>query len=260
MKGLFRNCFLQLGAFALAVLILSGCGARRIAPVEPVVPLSPQQTVRLPLMGYAIQVGAFNQVENAARLTARLTRQGLAAYYYREARGLYRVRFANLATSAQAVILANKLRQGGVIEVYTVIRPQSYPALLYRGQDELIRGELVRVAQQFIGVPYQWGESRPGEGFDCSGLTMMVYQLIGLDMPRISKEQYRVGRPLTTPEMRPGDLVFFATAPGGQVSHVGIYVGDGLFVHAPGSGRTVSRASLTSTYFRKHYLGARAYL
>ncbi len=265
--GLFRNCFLHLALFALAMPLLFGCGTRHAPPPERGVPpsssttvLPPERPNLLPVMGYCVQVGAFAQVENAARLSARLSDHGLAAYYYQERRGLYRVRFGNFATSEHAVAIAGKLQQGAVIDVYTVIRPESYPVLRYHGQEALVRGELVRVANQFIGVAYQRGEAGPGEGFDCSGLAMMVYQLIGLDLPRSSKEQFRLGRPLPPHQLRPGDLLFFTTASSGRVSHVGIYVGDGLFIHAPGSGKTVCRASLTSTYFRKRYLGARAYL
>jgi len=211
-------------------------------------------------MGYTVQVGAFAQVRNAARLTARLTAQGLAAYYYRGETGLYRVRFGNYANPELALAKARELQQGAVFAVYDLIRPESYPALRYRGQEGVIRERLVSVARQFVGVPYQWGDARPGEGFDCSGLAMMVYQLIGLDLPRISRDQFRRGRPIDPDQLQPGDLVFFTTDWSGQVSHVGIYQGDGLFVHAPGSGKTVSRASLSSDYFHKRFLGARAYL
>lgn len=266
MMGPLRNCFLHLALFAWAMLLLCGCGTRPAPPPERGVPspppgtvLPPERPILLPVMGYCVQAGAFAQVENAARLSARLSGQGLAAYYYREPGGLYRVRFGNFTTAEQAVAIAGKLQQGAVIDVYAVIRPESYPVLRYHGQEELVRGELLRVANQFIGVAYQWGEAGPGEGFDCSGLAMMVYQLIGLDMPRSSKEQFRLGRPLPSHQLRPGDLVFFTTARSGLVSHVGIYAGDGLFIHAPGSGKSVRRASLTSTYFRKRYLGARAY-
>ena len=211
-------------------------------------------------MGYTIQVGAFSKVENAARLTARLTKQGLPAYYYRGEKGLYRVRFGNFATPGQATETAQRLQKEAVYDVYAVVQPASYPVLRYRDQEELIRGQLVSVSQQFVGVPYQWGDARPGEGFDCSGLTMMVYQLIGLDMPRSSRDQFRRGRSVDREELRPGDLLFFSTDQSGHVSHVGIYQGEGQFVHAPGTGRTVSRANLSSDYFSKRYLGARTYL
>jgi hypothetical protein len=211
-------------------------------------------------MGYTIQAGAFAQVENASRLTAKLLDRGLSAYYFRGETGIYRVRFGNYPSYDKALATAHKLQCDRLIEVFDIIRPQSYPAVRYRDQEDELRRQLVSVAQQFIGVPYRWGEAKTGQGFDCSGLAMMIYQLIGLDMPRISRDQFRQGRQIDRDQLRPGDLVFFATDWSGQVSHVGIYQGQGIFIHAPSRGKTVSRASLATDYFRKRYLGARSYL
>lgn len=89
---------------------------------------------------------------------------------------------------------------------------------------------------------------------------MMVYQLIGLDMPRVSRDQFRIGRTVSRAQLRPGDLVFFATDSSGQASHVGIYLGNDQFIHAPSRGKTVTLSSLSSSYFRKRYIGGRSYL
>ena len=113
-------------------------------------------------------------------------------------------------------------------------------------------------AERFIGVPYRWGGESTVDGFDCSGLTMVVYQLNGLDLPRTSAEQWRAGRPVDRDEMNRGDLVFFATR-GGRVSHVGIYLGGDTFLHAPSRGNPIQTASLSSDYYRARYVGARAY-
>lgn len=266
MGAVFRNHFLHLACLGLVLFLLAGCAARQAAPPPPPSPLplppveAPVSRVLLPTMGHAIQVGAFAKVDNAYRLCAKLISQGLSAYYFRGDKGLYRVRFGNYPAHDKALAVAGKLRAAGMIDVFTVIRPESYPAMRLRGQEEAIRGQLLSMSQQFIGVPYQWGgNGSPVEGFDCSGLVMMIYQLIGLDMPRVSKEQFQLGREVGREQLRPGDLVFFSTDRRGQVSHVGIYQGDGHFIHAPRSGKAVSRASLSSDYFHKRFLGARSF-
>ncbi|MDR1043685.1 MAG: C40 family peptidase [Candidatus Adiutrix sp.] len=111
-------------------------------------------------------------------------------------------------------------------------------------------------ARKYIGVPYELGGQSP-KGFDCSGLTAYVYQRHGVRLPRTSAKQAKVGRAVKKSRLRPGDLVFFSTAKKGRVSHVGIYVGDGKFIHAPGSGKKVTTASLNSAYYQKTYHSAR---
>lgn len=93
------------------------------------------------------------------------------------------------------------------------------------------------VARRYLGVPYLWGGEDPKKGLDCSALVERVYQEFGIDLPRVSRDQARSGRPV--PGMsaaRPGDLLFF----GSPVDHVAIYAGDGRMLHAPRTGRVVS--------------------
>jgi cell wall-associated NlpC family hydrolase len=123
-----------------------------------------------------------------------------------------------------------------------------------------IRGEIVKSAQSFIDVPYLWGGSSSDSGFDCSGLAMTVYQLNGLNLPRSSREQYEAGAPVEQNDLLRGDLVFFSTAGGEKVTHVGIYTGEGRFIHAPGRGKKIRVDSLWRSYYKKRYLGGRAYL
>lgn len=110
--------------------------------------------------------------------------------------------------------------------------------------------------RSFIGVPYIWGgESR--NGTDCSGFTVVVYREQGLRLPRVSRQQYMVGR--TVPsinQLNYGDLVFFAGSGFGSVSHVGIYVGEGRFAHASCS-RGVTISSLNKRYYTRRYAGAK---
>ena len=89
---------------------------------------------------------------------------------------------------------------------------------------------------------------------------MVVYRLNGLDLPRSSGQQWQAGTPVRRGQLVKGDLVFFATAGGRRVSHVGIYAGNGHFLHAPGRGRTIRLSPLSSPYFKSRYLGARSYL
>jgi cell wall-associated NlpC family hydrolase len=88
---------------------------------------------------------------------------------------------------------------------------------------------------------------------------MTVYRLNGLELPRRAIAQYRTGEPVARQSLREGDLVFFATGRRGQVSHVGIYAGQGKFIHAPGRGKSIRTASLDNGYFRSRYKGARRY-
>ena len=123
-----------------------------------------------------------------------------------------------------------------------------------------MRSEIVRTAHSFIGVPYQWGGASEQSGFDCSGLTMTVYRHNGLNLPRVSRYQFQTGRPVHLSSIQKGDLVFFDTRGAGQVSHVGIYIGNGRFIHAPSTGRSVAIERLSNPYFRSRFMGARTYL
>ncbi|MFT4197715.1 MAG: C40 family peptidase [Pseudoxanthomonas sp.] len=108
-----------------------------------------------------------------------------------------------------------------------------------------------------VGTPYRYGGNTPDTGFDCSGLVTYVYRdMLDLRLPRTSRELAQVQGPKIAPErLAPGDLVFFGA--GREVSHVGIYVGEGRFVHAPSSGGTVRLDSLDGSWWRDHYTGAR---
>jgi cell wall-associated NlpC family hydrolase len=113
--------------------------------------------------------------------------------------------------------------------------------------------DIVRLAEAQIGRPYRYGGTTPTRGFDCSGLVYYVHSEFGASVPRTAGEQYRYTTPLKKHELRPGDLVFFRSGRA-IVSHVGIYLGENRFIHAPGSGRNVSVERLDTPYWQDHYI------
>ncbi|MER1966210.1 C40 family peptidase [Castellaniella sp. GW247-6E4] len=116
---------------------------------------------------------------------------------------------------------------------------------------------IVSTAMKFLGVKYRYGGDTPGEGFDCSGLVAYAAEKsLGLKLPRSAREMAREGISVDRDELRRGDLVFFNTR-GHRYSHVGIYLGDHKFVHAPRSGAKVRVESMDIAYWRKRYNGAR---
>jgi len=114
-------------------------------------------------------------------------------------------------------------------------------------------GRVAQIATSMIGTPYRWGGAQPG-GFDCSGLVQFSYQSAGRQVPRTSAAQYAASHQVSLREARAGDLVFFRFER--KVSHVGIYLGDGRFVHAPSSGKQVEVASLRQPPYSNHFVAA----
>ena len=108
-----------------------------------------------------------------------------------------------------------------------------------------------------VGARYHYGGSSPDTGFDCSGLVAHVYERAwGLSLPRRTEEQRRLGRAVKRSDLQPGDLVFYNTR-NRPYSHVGIYLGDGNFVHAPRPGQRVRVESIDTRYWRTRFNGAR---
>ena len=107
-----------------------------------------------------------------------------------------------------------------------------------------------------LGTPYRWGGTSPESGFDCSGLVGYVFRTIGIDLPRVSRSMAHEGTEVANRDaLAEGDLVFFGKR--GRIDHVGIYIGDGKFLHAPRTGRDVTVSSLTTGYWSQKYLQAR---
>lgn len=130
-------------------------------------------------------------------------------------------------------------------------------SLASRGGAQQVHHPLMNTAHRFIGTPYSFGGTTE-RGIDCSGFVMRVFSLHGIKLPRTADVQFNVGSPVRRGQEQAGDLVFFETYCAGP-SHVGIYLGEGKFIHASSS-RGVTVSSLTDKYYRGKYLGAKRVL
>jgi cell wall-associated NlpC family hydrolase len=131
------------------------------------------------------------------------------------------------------------------------------PAFSDRDDAQLVASkqiQFITYARLLLGVPYAYGGTSPASGFDCSGFTRYVYEHFGLELPHYSGAQYLLGRDVARGDLVPGDLVFFD-----GVGHVGLYLGGGMFIHAPHTGTSVSVDSL-SGWYAENYDGARRIL
>jgi len=118
-----------------------------------------------------------------------------------------------------------------------------------------IAGQAAGYAQTMIGKPYRYGGTSP-KGFDCSGLVFYSFRQAGVALPHSTDKQRSASRSIKLAELRRGDLLFF-NQEGKKYGHVAIYVGDGKFVHAPSSGKSVRSDRLDSPYWKKHLSEAR---
>lgn len=112
------------------------------------------------------------------------------------------------------------------------------------------RAEILKAAYRSIGIDYRWGGNTPREGFDCSGLTKFTHKNVNLSIPRTALEQSKASRTINRQDLKPGDMIFFRTS-GKKVNHVGIYVGDGKFIHAASGGGKVTLDDLRRSYWQQ---------
>jgi hypothetical protein len=144
--------------------------------------------------------------------------------------------------------------------------PSSVPGPLSRAEKTLRNlsdkakdsaANITGYALGLIGVDYRFGGNTPDQGLDCSGLIRYVFQqATGISLPRSAREQSRVGQSVKRDDLQPGDLVFFNTRRF-QFSHVGLYIGDNRFIHAPSTGGSVEVSNLDNRYWQKAFNGAR---
>jgi len=163
------------------------------------------------------------------------------------------VRLAVISLAALLGACASKPQpvQQRVVQRPVISAPSDYSSPA--AEDVLFR------ALGLVGTPYRWGGNTPDSGFDCSGLIAFVYRdAAGISLPRSTREMVTMRAPnVDRQALQSGDLIFFATSGGSQVSHAGIYVGEGRFVHAPATGGTVRLDYLDKPYWQKAYLSAK---
>ena len=115
---------------------------------------------------------------------------------------------------------------------------------------------IIGLAQSQVGARYSWAGTSPATGFDCSGFVYWVFNSIGFNMPRTMEEQLASGRRIPIDQLRPGDVVFFSDTYTSGLSHDGIYLGDGKFIHAVDESTGVAITALNSAYWSERYYGA----
>ncbi|HSA94893.1 MAG TPA: NlpC/P60 family protein, partial [Acidobacteriota bacterium] len=260
----------SVAAIALSGLVACRAAARTVptppspAPKAPAAPAAaaPLATAsaNVTRLGYTIQVGAFAIEKNAQKLVRSLAASGVEAFYFPAGSGLYKVRFGDFPSREAAVREAGRLVADARIGDFFVVAPGDYAAFRPGQTGSALRGALAKTAASFLGVDYSWGGETSLQGFDCSGLVRAVYQLNGLNLPRSVAGQFQAGEAVAPDHLLEGDLVFFSASPGGPLTHVGIYVGQGVFIHAPGEGKKVRRESLERGWFKASFRGARGYV
>ena len=250
---------------ALCSLFWSGCATA--APAEG-----------LSRIGYSIQVGAFAEVKNAERLTNTLQAKGVEAFYFKKENGVYAVRFGDFPKKDAARKSAEKLVGETIIDKYYIApplcatlpgkseKPAGKPEKKPKKMEECLipTGDrdmgliAAKTAERFVGIPYRWGGNTVVDGMDCSGFVRAVFNLCGVNIPRTSVGQFQTGQGIDKSDLREGDLVFFGDSVS-RINHVGIYVGDNKFVHAPRRGDDIRVSRVDETFFEKRFVGARRY-
>jgi len=176
-------------------------------------------------------------------------------YTVRKGDRLFRIA-RRFQVSLRALTQANQITEHSIIRPGQRLRIPSGSSKAEARQESLQSpSELVETALSYRGVPYRYA-GMSSRGMDCSGLVARVLRLHGVMAPHNSRQLFKLGTPVSRAELRPGDLVFFRTR-GRSISHVGIYIANGQFVHASSGGGRVQIDSLDSGYYAQRLVGAR---
>jgi cell wall-associated NlpC family hydrolase len=164
---------------------------------------------------------------------------------------------SSLASASQALTDATVLPDRNMLFAADInrliaVQAQAAPAAQSGRIQSLLKGALA-----LLGTPYRWGGTSPDGGFDCSGLVGYVFRSVGIELPRVSRDMANQGKLISDrAALTAGDLVFFSRR-GKRVDHVGIYVGEGRFLHAPRTGKDVEVSSLNTGYWSGKFMQAR---
>ncbi|WP_372338462.1 C40 family peptidase [Neisseria mucosa] len=140
--------------------------------------------------------------------------------------------------------------------VHSIPSASAAPVRASRSSDSA--DELIGSAMGLLGVAYRYGGTSASTGFDCSGFMQHIFRRsMGLNLPRTSAEQAKMGVGISRGELQPGDMVFFRTMGRGRISHVGLYIGNDRFIHAPRTGKRIEITSLSNKYWNAKYAFAR---
>ena len=244
--------FLRLASVALSGLLALGALTPASASSTPNT-AAVFQDVQIPVHSAVVRYGA-----GSGSMVVGLLEDGTRVDVYDPAGDWYAVRCDGLSGYVSAGEV--ECRDG---EYYVTCQSDSQETrqvqTVPEGELKSLRQAVVSEAESQLGTPYVWGGKRPG-GFDCSGFVYYVYGTMGYAMGSDAQQQLKDGLVVDQEELEPGDLVFFTGTywTSGPVSHVGIYVGDGMFIHASNSG--IAKTELFTGYFADHYLCARRVL
>jgi hypothetical protein len=224
------------------------------------------KNLKLLLLLIAIGIVVFQPLAFTASQIIRLGMEGEAVYslqqrlhelgYYQETLD------GKFGVDTQTAVVNFQIDSGldpdGIVGMTTwqlLKEPRTMPIVSRATGENRKRLQVVSLATHFRGVPYIWGGRDPG-GFDCSGFTYYIFKQYGIPIPRMADEQFEVGLSIMQTELQKGDLVFFSTYEPGP-SHVGIYIGNGYFIHASSGANGVTVTPMNKPYYQERYVGAR---
>jgi cell wall-associated NlpC family hydrolase len=163
------------------------------------------------------------------------------------------------ATRLQQTLAAERQRAAGIQRAIKrlslALRPVSVSADFLSSPSSTIGSYAASIAQRYLDVRYVWGGSTPASGFDCSGFVQYVYGLLGVSLPHYAASQYATTRHIDPAQLEPGDLVFFEPRADGP-GHVGMYIGNDVFIEAPHTGDVVKFAQLSTEARKLGFVGA----